>query len=78
MTPGSYTTWRSPRVNFLANIPGKQNELAGALSNAASDKTPTPPKASTSSLVPPLAKNLFTKFMKMFMEMTNAQALVEP
>ena len=72
MAPGFRTTRRSPRVNVLADIFGEQDELADApgRSNAGSDEALTPPKAPTPPLIPPLAKNLFMKFMKVFMETT--------
>ena len=73
MAPISRTTRQSPCVNPLANIPGEQDELAGATekTNAGSNE------ASTSPLVLPPAKDLFTKFMKVFIETTQAQALAE-
>ena len=76
MALGSCITWRKPCVNTLTSIPREQDELVSARSDAGSDKTPTPSKASTPLLVPLLAKDLFTKFMKVFIEMTQAQ--VEP
>ena len=68
----SRTTRRSPRVNPTADISGKQDELAGAprRSDAGSNKAPTPPEAPTPPLVPPSAEDLFTKFIKVFMETT--------
>ena len=82
MAPRSRTTQRSPRVNPPADIPREQNKLAGApgKSDANSNKAPTLPEASTLPFVPPTSKNLFTKFMKVFMETTQAQAqaLAEP
>ena len=79
MAPGSYTTRRSPCVNLLANIFGEQDKLVGTpeRSNTGSNETPTPPKAPTPPLVPPPAKDLFTKFMKVFMETIQAQALAK-
>ena len=75
MAPGSRAR-RSPRVNPPADPTGEQDELAGQGPvrgfNAGSDEAPTPP------LVPPSTKDLFTKFMKVFMETTQAQALAEP
>ena len=70
MTLRFHTTRRNPRVNLPDNIPGEQDELAGARSDAGSNETPTPPEVSTPPLVPPPAKDLFTKFMKVFMETT--------
>ena len=80
MAPGSRTTRRSPRVNLLADIPKEQDELAGTprRSDAGSDEAPTPPKAPTPPFVPLPAEDLFTEFMKVFMETTQAQALAEP
>ena len=80
MAPGSRTTQQSTRVNPPANISREQDELAGApkRSNASSDKAFTPPKAPTPHFVPPPTNNLFTKFMKVFMKTTQAQALAEP
>ena len=72
MAPGFCTTQRSPCINLLANIPGKQDELAGAKSDTGSNKAFTPPKALTLPLIPPSAGDLFTKFMKMFMETLQA------
>ena len=80
---------RSPCVNTPVDLAGELDELAGAQgpakrSNAGSDETsteaPTPPEASTPPLVPPTSEDLFTKFMKVFMETTQAQAqaLAEP
>ena len=80
MAPGSRTTRRSPRVNPPVD-PTEQDELAGAQgrrSDTGSDKAPIPSEAPTPPLVPPPAKDLFTKFMKVFMETTQAQALAEP
>ena len=82
MAPGSRTTRRSPRVNPPVD-PTEQDELAGAQggrSDANSDEAPTPPEAPTPTLVPPTSEDLFTKFMKVFMETTQAQAqaLAEP
>ena len=89
MAPGSCITRRSPCINTPVDPARELDELAGAQGpirryNAESDeaptKAPTPPEASTPSLVPPTFKDLFTKFMKMFMETTQAQAqaLTEP
>ena len=79
---------RSPCVNPPANPTGEQDELAGQGLirgfNAGSNEAPTealiPLKAPTPPLVPPSTKDLFTKFMKVFMETTQAQAqaLAEP
>ena len=77
---------RSPCVNSPVNPAGELDELAGAQgparrSNAWSDKAPTealtPPEALNPPLVPLPTKNLFTRFMKVFMETTQAQARTE-
>ena len=80
IAPGSCTTRRSSPVNPPADISGEQNELAGMTkrTDAGSDEAPTRPEASILPLVPPPAKDLFTKFMKVFMKTTQAQALAEP
>ena len=72
MAQGSRTTQRSPRVNPLAKISGEPDELAHApgKSDTDSDEAPTLPEASSSPFVPPTSKDLFTKFMKVFMETT--------
>ena len=79
MAPGSRTTQRSPHVHPSVDII-EQDKLAGAPGrfDANSDEAFIPPKASTPPLVPFFAKDLFTKFMKVFMETTQAQALAEP
>ena len=85
MAPESRITQQSPRVNTPVDPARKLDELAGAQgpsrgSNAGSNEAPTLPEASTLTLVTPTSKDLFTKFMKVFMETTQAQAqaLVEP
>ena len=75
MAPGSRTTHRSPCVNTPVNPAGELDELAGAQSpakksNVESNEALTPPEASTPPLIPPTSEDLFTKFMKMFMETT--------
>ena len=87
MAPGS-CAWQSPCVNPLANPIGEQDELTSqgpvrefnAGSDEAPTKAPTPPEASTPPLVPLFTKDLFTKFIKVFIETTQAQAqtLAEP
>ena len=72
MAPESYICL-SPCVNPQANIPGKQNELASGQSPAKkfhkrSNKAHTPLEALTPPLVFLPIKNLFTKFIKMVME----------
>ena len=80
MAPESCTIRRSPCVNPLANISGEQDGLASApgKSDAGSNEAPTPSEASTPPLILPPAKDLFTIFMKVFIETTQAQALAEP
>ena len=81
MAPRSRATRQSPCVNTPVNLAGELDELTGAQgpvrrSNAGSNKAPTeasiPPEASTPPLVPPTSKDLFTKFMKVFIETTQA------
>ena len=83
MVPGSRITCWSPCVNTLVDPAGELDELAGAQdpvrrSNAGSDKAPTkvptPPKASIPPLILPTSEDLFTKFMKVFIKTTQAQA----
>ena len=50
-----------------------QDELVGAKSNTSSDKALTSSEAPTLPLIPLPAKDLFTKFMKMFIETTQTQ-----
>ena len=77
---------RSPCINTPANPARELNEFAGAQgptrrSKAGSNKAPTealtPPEALTLSLIPLSMKDLFTRFMKVIMETTQAQALAE-
>ena len=85
MAPGSRAR-RSPRVNPPADPTGEQDELAGqgpvrgfnAGSNEAPTEAPTPPEALTPPLVLSSTKDLFTKFMKVFMKTTQAQTQAEP
>ena len=64
---------RSSRVNTPVNPVGKQDELAGQGlvrgSNVGSNEAPTPPEVPILPLAPP-TEDLFTKFMKVFMETT--------
>ena len=79
---------QSPCINTSADPTGAQNKLAGhgpvqkfnAGSNKVSTNTLTPLEASTSPLVPFSTEDLFIKFMKVFMETTQAQpqALAKP
>ena len=84
MASESRTTWRSPCVNLYVD-PTEQDELAGTQdlgrrSDIGSNKAFTLFQAPTLPLVLPFSKDLFTKFMKVFMEMMQAQsqALAEP
>ena len=85
MAPGSRAQ-RSPCVNPPANPTREQDELAGqgpvrgfnAGSDEAPTEAPTPPEAPTLPLVPSSTKDLFTKFMKVFMKTMQAQAQAEP
>ena len=82
MAPGSCTTWQSPCVNFPIDFI-EQNELANAQgsarrSDASSNKTPILFETPTPPLAPPPSKDLFSKFIKVFIETTQAQALAEP
>ena len=65
---------RSPCVNTPVDSAGELDKLAGQnparRSNAGSDEAPIFPKAPTPTLVPPTFEDLFTIFMKMFMETT--------
>ena len=80
MAPGSYAQWSSC-VNPPVNLTGEQDELAGQgsvqkfniKSNKAPTKALTPLKAPTPPLVPSSTEDLFTKFIKVFMETTQAQ-----
>ena len=80
MAPGSYTIWRSLCVNLCVNFT-KQDKLAGTQdgrSDANNDKALISLKAPTPPLILSSAEDLFTKFMKVFIETTQAQALAEP
>ena len=78
MAPGSCAC-RNPRINTPVNPAGELNELTGAQgpakrSKAGSDEALTPLEASTPLFVPPTSEDLFTRFMKVFIETTQAQA----
>ena len=75
----SCITRRNLCINLLTNVI-EQNKLAGTQkrSNASSNEFFTLLKPSIPTLVLLPAKDLFTKFMKMFMEITQAQVLAEP
>ena len=70
---------RNPYINPLADLT-EQNELAGQnlarRSNVGSNKAPTkahtPSEAPILPLVPPPTENLFTKFIKVFIEIIQA------
>ena len=89
MTPRSRIICRSPCVNTLVDITEEFDELAGAQepakrsnagSNEASTKAPTLIQALTPPFILPISKDLFTKFINVFMETKQAQAqvLAEP
>ena len=83
MIPGYCTTCRSPHINTSVDLTGELNELVGVQgpaksSNVSSDEAPTLPETPTPPLVLLLTKDLFTKFMKVFMETTQTQALAKP
>ena len=86
MAPESCAHWSS-YVNLLTNLAGEQDELAGAQGpakrfnagiNEASTKALTPSEAPTPPFVLLSIEDLFIRFMKVFMETTQAQALAEP
>ena len=75
MAPGSRVQ-QNPYNNPSADPTRKQDEFASPQSpversNISSDEAPTPPKAPTPPFVPP-TKDLFTKFIKAFVELTQA------
>ena len=83
----SCATHRSPCVNTPVDPARELDKLAGAQgparrSNAGSDEAlteaSTPPEASTPSLVLPTSEDLFTKFMKVFIEMIQAWDQLKP
>ena len=76
MAPGSRAQ-RSLRNNPSADLTGEQDELANLQgpverSDIGSNKAPTPPETFTPTLVF-LIEDLFTKFMKAFVESTQAR-----
>ena len=87
MASGSYAR-RSLCINSLADSTEEQNKLAGQSPirrfNVGSNEAPTKASISLKVLTSPLilffTKDLFTKFMKMFIKIIQAQtqALVEP
>ena len=77
---------QSPYVNSPANPAGEQDELADTQgpargsnvgSNEAPTEAPTPLEAPILPLVPPPVEELFTKFMKVFIETTHTQTLAK-
>ena len=83
MAPRSCITQRSHCINPPANLTREKDELASAQSpversDASNNKAFILSKALTPLLVLPPAKNLFTKFIKVFIETTQAQILAEP
>ena len=86
MASGSHAC-RSPCITTPAHPVQELDKLAGAQgsareSNAKSNKAPieasTPPKAPTPPLILLSTEDLFTRFMKVIMKTTQAQALAEP
>ena len=82
MAPGSCAC-RSPHVNTPVDPAGELDELAGAQgparkSNAGSNETFTPSEASSPPFVPFTSEDLFTNFIKVFIETTQAQDQLEP
>ena len=82
MTLGSCICW-NPHVNTPANPTRELDKLASAQgpvrrSNVESNEALIPLETSTSPLVFLPVKDLFIKFIKVFMETTQAQALIEP
>ena len=86
MAPGSCAC-RSPHVNTPVDPARELDELDNAQaptrrsntgSNKAPTKAPTSLEAPTPPLVPLPTEDLFTIFMKVFMEKIQAQALAEP
>ena len=83
MASGSRITRRSSRVNTPVNPAGELDELAGAQgpakgSNAGSNEALTLSEAFTPPFVPPISEDLFTKFIKVFMETTQAWDQLKP
>ena len=86
MAPGSHTC-QSPYVNTPVDPAKELDELAGAQdpakrSNPRSNEAPIEasisPETSTPTLIPLTTEDLFTKFMKVFMETTQAREQLEP
>ena len=79
MAPVSCIIQQSSYVNPPVD-PTEQDELAGAQggrSDADNNKASTSPKAYTLPLILFSSKDLFTKFMKVFMKLTQAQVLAK-
>ena len=81
MASGSHAS-RSLCMNIPVYPAGELDELADVQSsvresNIESNKAPIPPETPTSPLVSPLTKDPITRFIKVFMETTLAQALAE-
>ena len=79
MALGFCTIRQSLYVNLLADIFEEQDKLAGARSDAGNNKAPIFLEIPTSIFVLLSSKNLFTKFMKVFIKIMQArdQALAE-
>ena len=81
MAPKSHAQW-SRYVNPPTDLTGEQDECAGqrpvrgfnAKSNEAPTKALTPPEAPTLPLIPSFTRDFFTKFRKVFIKTTQAQA----
>ena len=75
MAPGFHITQQSPCVNLFANPIREQNELIGnqglaRKSDASSNKAPIFSETPILPLILSPAKDLFLKFMKIFIETT--------
>ena len=83
MAPESCITCRSPCVNILIDLVEELDELIGAQGqvrgfNVGSNEALTSPEAFTPPLVLPISENFFTKFIKVFIETTQARNQLEP
>ena len=82
MAPRFHTTQQSFCVNLPANLIGEQDKLTGVQGpakrfNIGSNKAPTLFEAPIPPLVLSPAKDIFTKFIKVFIETMQAQALAK-
>ena len=73
---------QSPCVYTSVNPAEELDKLAGQgparKSNVRSNKAHTPPEAPTPTLVSPISEDLFTKFIKVFIETTQVREQLEP